>query len=99
MNKWAGVCLISIFFAGNVSASQNNQNPIQIFSLDIDFCAYMVSPPGFETQKFIEKYEVALNFAVDAMRQQEPKITYTQAIFSLRSLCDETLSKPMSIQP
>jgi len=99
MNRFAAACLVCVSFGGNAFASPAGKDPVEAFTSEIDFCAYMVSPPGSERDQFIRKYEAALRRAIDAMRLRDGEITTTRAIFSVRRLCDATLSRPMSIQP
>lgn len=70
--------------------------PLDRFVANVDFCAFMVSPPDGETDEFIERYQAALGPALASLLQSQPpgppiQGTVTQALFILRGRCEATL--------
>jgi hypothetical protein len=70
--------------------------PLDRFVANVDFCAFMVSPPDGETDEFIERYQAALGAALASLLQSQSSSpptqgTVTQALFALRGRCEATL--------
>lgn len=76
------------------AATYERNDPVDAFSSNVEFCAYMVSAPGWESQEFSERFESAVRLAMNALRQADQAMTEHQAIFALKARCDVTNAKP-----
>lgn len=76
-----------------VAAVAAPRSPVDEFVLDKEFCAYMASTPGYESDTFLVRYQAAMQAAVLFIWHEMPQTSYTQAIFEIRAQCDEALEQ------
>lgn len=100
MNKPALSALLLgfLFFLGTgTAANAQNSGDAEKFASNVEFCAYMVSPPGSESREFLSRYESGLSAALAAQRRNAATASDTQLIFELRSRCAATLADPAAM--
>jgi hypothetical protein len=85
----------AIFLIGGLwmaSAMSERLSPLEKFIADKEFCAYMASLPGNESETFQTRYEAAMGAAISFLRKRNSKPTETEAILMIKAKCDAALS-------
>ncbi|MCW5284398.1 hypothetical protein [Verminephrobacter eiseniae] len=73
------------------TASGQVTSPLDRFTEDEEFCAYMVFSPDGETRELLVRHQTAMESIILFVRKSAPEISETQAIFLIRSKCDSAL--------
>jgi hypothetical protein len=79
----------------DVSSASRQADPpaVSAFYRHPEHCAYMAGLPENDSPEFIERFEVDVQAAVEALRVRNPSLQLTDALFHLKAGCDRTLAR------
>ena len=79
----------------DVSSAPAQADPpaVSAFYRHPEHCAYMAGLPENDLPEFIERFEIDVQAAVEALRVRNPSLQLTDALFHLKAGCDRTLAR------
>ncbi len=67
--------------------STEKDGPVTDFAQNMDYCHYMVAPPGGVQDEFENHYSTALTKALSFLQRRNQDLTMLEAIIVVRSEC------------
>jgi hypothetical protein len=83
-------CALLFMSLGMCSAafSVEKNGPVKDFALNMDYCYYMVAPPGGVQDEFENRYSTALTNTLSFLQEHKQDMTMLEAILVVRSECE-----------
>lgn len=78
--------------------STEKGDPVNDFAQNLNYCHYMVAPPGGIQDEFESDYSAALKEALNFLQMRTPDLTMLEAIVVVRSECEARVSETAKVR-